>query len=59
MCLLSYDLLRSSLLQSKKENIGRSLQSVENTWREKGVSIISAGWSEERPSINFMAITKG
>eukprot|EP00268_Persea_americana_P064083 TRINITY_DN8394_c0_g1_i1.p1 TRINITY_DN8394_c0_g1~~TRINITY_DN8394_c0_g1_i1.p1 ORF type:complete len:495 (-),score=69.08 TRINITY_DN8394_c0_g1_i1:901-2232(-) len=56
-----YNMLRTSLLQREKANIERLLQPIKGTWREKGVSIVSDGWSDSqrRPLINFMAVTEG
>uniref|UniRef100_A0A5B7AFB0 BED-type domain-containing protein n=1 Tax=Davidia involucrata TaxID=16924 RepID=A0A5B7AFB0_DAVIN len=55
-----YNLLRTTLLQIEKENIERLLQPIKGTWKEKGVSIVSDGWSnsQRRPLINFMAVTE-
>ncbi|KAG5556173.1 hypothetical protein RHGRI_006710 [Rhododendron griersonianum] len=56
-----YNLLRTTLLQQEKTNVERLLQPIKGTWREKGVSIVSDGWSDSqrRPLINFMAVTEG
>ena len=55
-----YNMLRTSLLQREKANIERLLQPIKGKWREKGVSIVSDGWSDSqrRPLINFMAVTE-
>ncbi|KAG5532188.1 hypothetical protein RHGRI_026721 [Rhododendron griersonianum] len=56
-----YNLLRTTLLQQEKTNVERLLLPIKGTWREKGVSIVSDGWSDSqrRPLINFMAVTEG
>jgi hypothetical protein len=55
----SYNALRTSLLQREKANIMKLLQPIKETWAEKGVSIVSDGWTDvqKRPLINFMAIS--
>ncbi|XP_038715219.1 uncharacterized protein LOC120008915 isoform X1 [Tripterygium wilfordii] len=55
-----YNLLRTTLLQQEKANVERLLQPIKSTWREKGVSIVSDGWSDSqrRPLINFMAVSE-
>ncbi|XP_077212459.1 uncharacterized protein LOC143847496 [Tasmannia lanceolata] len=56
-----YNLLRTTLLQRERANIDRLLQPIRDTWKEKGVSIVSDGWSDSqrRPLINFMAVSEG
>ncbi|XP_058005468.1 uncharacterized protein LOC131181423 [Hevea brasiliensis] len=53
-----YNKLRTTLLQQEKANIERLLEPIKSTWLEKGVSIVSDGWSDpqRRPLINFMVI---
>ena len=53
-------MLGTSLLQQEKANVERLLQPIKSTWREKGVSIVSDGWSDSQrtPLINFMAVTE-
>jgi hypothetical protein len=57
----SYNKLRTTLLIEERANIERLLQPIKTTWKEKGVSIISDGWSDSqrRPLINFMGATEG
>ncbi|GJX05480.1 hAT dimerization domain, ribonuclease H-like domain protein [Tanacetum coccineum] len=52
-----YNKLRTTLLQKEKENVHRQLEPLRSTWKEKGVSIVSDGWSDptRKPLINFMA----
>ncbi|GFY87883.1 hypothetical protein Acr_05g0015220 [Actinidia rufa] len=52
-----YNLLRTKLLQRERANIERLLEPIKGTWREKGLTIASDGWSDSqrRPLINFMA----
>ncbi|XP_056692174.1 uncharacterized protein [Spinacia oleracea] len=53
----SYNRLRTVLLQQEVDNIKILLQPIKATWREKGVTIVSGGWSDPQrmPLINFMA----
>ncbi|KAL6960515.1 hypothetical protein U1Q18_052485 [Sarracenia purpurea var. burkii] len=55
-----YNMLRTTLLRRERANIDRLLQPIRGTWREKGVSIVSDGWSDSqrRPLINFMAVNE-
>ncbi|KAJ9561019.1 hypothetical protein OSB04_006179 [Centaurea solstitialis] len=52
-----YNKLRTTLLQKEKDNVHRLLQPLKSTWKEKGVTIVSDGWSDptRKPLINFMA----
>ncbi|KAK7300483.1 hypothetical protein RJT34_11327 [Clitoria ternatea] len=52
-----YNRLRTTLLQQEKANVERLLQPLKATWPEKGVTIVTDGWSDpqRRPIINFMA----
>lgn len=45
------------MLQREKANILKLLQPTKDIWPNKGVSIITNGWTDaqRRPSINFMA----
>ncbi|XP_077251746.1 uncharacterized protein LOC143890963 [Tasmannia lanceolata] len=56
-----YNLLRTTLLQKERANVDMLLQPLRDTWKDKGVSIVSDGWSDSqrRPLINFMAVTEG
>ncbi|GAU28989.1 hypothetical protein TSUD_391900 [Trifolium subterraneum] len=53
----SYNALRTTMLQREKSNIMKLLQPIKDTWVEKGVSIVTDGWTDvqRRPLINFMA----
>ncbi|XP_076917999.1 uncharacterized protein LOC143578244 [Bidens hawaiensis] len=53
----SYNKLRATLLQKEKENVHKLLEPIRLSWKEKGVSIVSDGWSDptRKPLINFMA----
>ncbi|XP_057989097.1 uncharacterized protein LOC110643499 [Hevea brasiliensis] len=55
-----YNKLRTTLLQQEKANVERLLEPTKNTWLEKGVSIVSDGWSDpqRRPLINFMVVSE-
>ena len=50
----SFDRLRTTLLAQEKEHINRLLQPIKDTWKKKGVSVVSDGWSDRqrRPLIN-------
>ncbi|GAV59120.1 DUF659 domain-containing protein [Cephalotus follicularis] len=56
-----YNLLRTTLLQKENANIDRLCAPIRSMWNEKGVSIVSDGWSDSqrRPLINFMAVVDG
>jgi hypothetical protein len=55
----SYNSIRTTMLQREKANILKLLQPIKDTWPEKGVSIVTDGWTDaqRRPLINFMAIS--
>ncbi|XP_057994474.1 uncharacterized protein LOC110655169 [Hevea brasiliensis] len=55
-----YNKLRTTLLQQEKANVERLLEPIKNTWLEKGVSIVSDGWSDpqRRHLINFMVVSE-
>nr|XP_043613038.1 uncharacterized protein LOC122585009 [Erigeron canadensis] len=52
-----YNKLRTTLLQKEKDNVQRQLEPLRSTWKERGLSIVSDGWSDptRKPLINFMA----
>ncbi|XP_050385846.1 uncharacterized protein LOC126802279 [Argentina anserina] len=52
-----YNALRTTLLAKERRNIEKHLEPIKLTWRDKGVSICSDGWSDaqKRPLINVMA----
>ncbi|KAI8557310.1 hypothetical protein RHMOL_Rhmol04G0000700 [Rhododendron molle] len=55
-----YNLLRTRLLQRERANIEWLLDPIKGTWKEKGLTIASDGWSDsQRSLINFMAVTGG
>ncbi|KAF1895909.1 hypothetical protein Lal_00033972, partial [Lupinus albus] len=58
---LGYNALRTTLLQQEKTNVERLLKPIKSTWKSKGVSIVSDGWtdSQRMPLINFMATSEG
>ncbi|PWA61513.1 hypothetical protein CTI12_AA369680 [Artemisia annua] len=41
-----YNKLRTTLLQQEKSNVERLLKPIKETWREKGVTIVTDGWSD-------------
>ncbi|KAK8998662.1 hypothetical protein V6N11_084048 [Hibiscus sabdariffa] len=53
-----YNKLRTTLLQQENNNnVEKLLQPIKATWQEKGLIIVSDGWSDptRKPLINFMA----
>ncbi|KAK9923935.1 hypothetical protein M0R45_032331 [Rubus argutus] len=52
-----YNALRTTLLAKERKNIEFHLQPIKATWKDKGVSVCSDGWSDaqRRPIINVMA----
>ena len=58
---LGYNSLRTTLLQRERANVERLLEPIKGTWSEKGVSIVTDGWTDaqRRPLINFMATSDG
>ncbi|KAJ7963675.1 DUF659 domain-containing protein [Quillaja saponaria] len=56
-----YNALRTTLLQREKAHIESMLEPIKKTWKEKGVRIVSDGWTDaqRRPLINFMATSEG
>ena len=55
---LGYNNLKRTLLANEKRHVENLLQPIKNIWKEKGVSIVSDGWSDpqKRPLINFMVV---
>ncbi|KAH1225873.1 hypothetical protein GmHk_11G032676 [Glycine max] len=55
-----YNKLRITLLQSERRHVENLLQPNKNAWSQKGVNIVSDGWSDQqrRSLINFMAVTE-
>ncbi|XP_030936441.1 uncharacterized protein LOC115961638 [Quercus lobata] len=55
-----YNKLRTTLLQKERAHIEKLLRSIKDTWKEKGLSIVSDGWTDvqKRPLINFMATSE-
>ncbi|KAK8485679.1 hypothetical protein V6N11_038000 [Hibiscus sabdariffa] len=53
----SYNKLRTTFLQQEKNNVEKLLQPIKATWQEKGLTIVSDGWSDptRKSLINFMA----
>ncbi|XP_050378514.1 uncharacterized protein LOC126795805 [Argentina anserina] len=52
-----YNALRTTLLQKERKNIELHMQPLKDTWKTKGVSICSDGWSDpqRRPIFNMIA----
>ncbi|RZC24732.1 hypothetical protein D0Y65_003769 [Glycine soja] len=55
-----YNKLRTTLLQNERRHVENFLQPIKNAWSQKGVSIVSDGWSDpqRRSLINFMVVTE-
>ncbi|KAH7557045.1 hypothetical protein JRO89_XS11G0035900 [Xanthoceras sorbifolium] len=55
-----YNALRTTLLQKEKTSIERMLGPIKDSWKDKGVSVCSDGWSDSqrRPLINIMAVSE-
>ncbi|XP_030970895.1 uncharacterized protein LOC115991330 [Quercus lobata] len=55
-----YNKLRTTLLQKERAHIEKLLRAIKDTWKEKGLSIVSDGWTDvqKRPLINFMATSQ-
>ncbi|KAL3009924.1 hypothetical protein AAZX31_07G111100 [Glycine max] len=55
-----YNKLRTTLLQNERRHVENLFQPIKNAWSQKGVSIVSDGWSDpqRRSLINFMVVTK-
>ncbi|KAL7233940.1 hypothetical protein ACSBR1_017528 [Camellia fascicularis] len=45
-CPPTYDRLRTTLLAQEKAHVNRKLQRIKDSWKKKGVSICSDGWSD-------------
>ncbi|KAJ7970782.1 Dimer_Tnp_hAT domain-containing protein [Quillaja saponaria] len=56
-----YNSLRCNLLVQEKVHIERLLKPLKGLWKEKGISIVTDGWTDaqRRPLINFMAASEG
>ncbi|XP_075099048.1 uncharacterized protein LOC107821901 [Nicotiana tabacum] len=57
----TFNRLRTTLLAQEKAHINRKLQPIKDTWKRKGLSICSDGWSDikRRPLINIMGASSG
>ncbi|KAL9683714.1 hypothetical protein QQ045_015542 [Rhodiola kirilowii] len=55
-----YNRIRTTLLENEKKHLDLSLASIKSTWRAKGVTIVSDGWSDpsRRPLINFIVCSE-
>ncbi|KAL6192071.1 hypothetical protein ACLB2K_038458 [Fragaria x ananassa] len=51
-----YNALRTTLLQKERMNIEHHLQPIKDTWKTKGVSICSDGWSDPQRRLIFNII---
>ncbi|CAA7040561.1 unnamed protein product [Microthlaspi erraticum] len=52
-----YNKLRTTLMDKEKAKVEKHLMVLKSTWKERGVSIVSDGWSDptRKPLINFIA----
>ena len=57
----TYNRMRTTLLENEKSHVNFLLQSFRDSWKKKGVSLCSDGWSDKqkRPLINVMAASRG
>ncbi|XP_059658963.1 uncharacterized protein LOC132305321 [Cornus florida] len=57
----TFDRLRTTLLAQEEAHINRKLQPIKDSWKKKGMSLCSDGWSDRqrRPLINVMAASVG
>ncbi|KAG7636082.1 hypothetical protein ISN45_At02g006750 [Arabidopsis thaliana x Arabidopsis arenosa] len=55
-----YNKLRTNLLHKERDHVEQLLEPVKLSWKEKGVSIVSDGWSDptRKPLINFIATSE-
>ena len=55
-----YNKLRTTLLQKERAHIEKLLKLIKDTWKERGLSIVSDGWTdvERGPLINYMATSE-
>jgi len=55
-----YNKLKTTLLHKERDHVEQLLEPVKLTWKEKGVSIVSDGWSDptRKPLINFIATSE-
>ena len=43
---LGYNTLRTILLQKERANVEKMLKPIKDGWKEKGVSVVSDGWTD-------------
>ncbi|XP_075644981.1 uncharacterized protein LOC142615969 [Castanea sativa] len=55
-----YNKLRTTLLHKERAHIEKLLKSIKETWKEKGLSMVSDGWTDiqKMSLINFMATSE-
>ena len=55
-----YNKLKTTLLQKEKARIEKLLRTIKDTWKEKGLGIVSDGCTDvqKRPFINFMTTSE-
>ena len=55
-----YNKLRTTLLHKERAHVEKLLKSIKDTWKERGLSIVSNGWTDaqEKPLINFIATSE-
>jgi len=51
--------LRGPLLAKERIHVENPLEPMRNSWKHKGVTVVSDGWSDPQkgPLINFMVVT--
>ena len=55
-----YNKLKTTLLHKERAHIEKLLKSIKDTWKERGLSIVSNGWTDaqKKPLINFIATSE-
>ncbi|XP_024007919.1 uncharacterized protein LOC112083929 [Eutrema salsugineum] len=55
-----YSKLQTTLLEKERNHVEKLLNPLKSTWKERGVTIVSDGWSDplKKPLINFMATSE-
>ena len=55
-----YSKLRTTLLHKERAHVEKLLKSIKDTWKERGLSIVSNGWTDaqKKPLINFIATSE-
>ena len=48
-----YNKLRTTLLLKERTHIEKLLRSIKDTWKEKGLSIVSDGWTDVQKKATY------